>query len=120
MSNEQPTIGKIEQLTTTTEQERIERIKALRGKYANQFPPSDQRDKGELDRLRAENARLQTELDEHRSALILIRDMGALLSNMAYNLAQDERVNEITRNDLNRLRVAWDEANRQLAEPIHR
>lgn len=75
MSNEQPTIGKIEQLTTTTEQERIERIKALRGKYANQFPPSDQRDKGELDRLRAENARLQTELDEHRSALILIRDM---------------------------------------------
>lgn len=29
----------------------------------------------ELDRLRAENARLRNELDDHRSALALIRDM---------------------------------------------
>lgn len=59
---------------------------------------------------------LQAEIERLRKACVI----GALLSNMAYNLAQDERVNEITRNDLNRLRVAWDEANRQLAEPIHR
>jgi len=67
--SKQPTIGKIKQLTTLTEQERIERIMALRGKYVNQLPPSDQRDKGEIDRLRALNLRLIAERDEAQAFL---------------------------------------------------
>ena len=63
----------------------------------------------EIDRLKAENERLC------KACAI-----GALLSNMAYNLAQDKSIHETTRNDLNRLRESWDEANRQLGEPIYR
>lgn len=62
-----------------------------------------------LEAVVAENAKLREACD-----------VGMLLSNMAYNLVQDERINETTRADLNRLRVAWDEANRQLSESIYR
>lgn len=60
------------------------------------------------ERARAE--RDEAERDAARAELAKVRAAGALLSNIAYNLAQDDRLSDSTRYYLDDARKRWDAA----------